>query len=326
MTRPPLTLARRDLLRLAALAPALALPSPLRALPAPVSPQAPGWFRFMLGEIEVTVVSDGNLATPTSLLGVNADPEEVRAFLAANFLDAQTIYAHTNHVLLRSGDRLTLVDVGSGPNFQPTSGRLVANMEAADIAPEDVTDVLLTHAHPDHVWGAMDDFGDEPRFPEAAHRIGATEFDWWMQEGLTDRVEEGMLPFVVGAQNALGALEPRLETVADGAQPVPGATMIDTPGHTFGHMSVLVESGDARMLVIGDALNHGHISFARPDWHPGLDMDRPLAVETRRRLLDMAAEERLVVVGYHFPFPGVGHVVRDGDAYRFLPALWRWNQ
>lgn len=101
--------------------------------------------------------------------------------------------------------------------------------------------------------------------------------------------------------------------------------MIDTPGHTLGHMSVLVESGDARMLVVGDALNHGYVSFAKPDWQFGFDMDRPQAVETRRRLLDMAAEERLVVVGYHFPFPGVGHVMREGDAYRFVPALWRWN-
>ncbi len=326
MTRQPLALARRDLLRLAALAPALALPSPLRALTAPVSPQAPAWFRFMLGETEVTIVSDGNLLTPASLLGVNAPPEEVQAFLAAHFLDTQANYAHTNHVILRSGDRTTLVDVGSGPRFQPTAGRLVANMEAAGFAPEDVTDVLLTHAHPDHVWGAMDDFGDEPRFPEAAHRIGAAEFDWWTQEGLADRVDEPMVPFVVGAQNALGALEPWLETLAAGAEPVPGATMIDTPGHTLGHMSVLVESGDARMLVTGDALNHGYVSFAKPEWEFGFDQDRPMAVETRKRLLARAAEEKLTVVGYHFPFPGVGHVVREGEAYRFVPALWRWNQ
>ncbi len=316
---------RRDLLRLAALAPALALPAPLRALEAGPSRQAPGWFRFRLGAIEVSVVSDGNLLTPAALLGVNADPEEVRAFLAAHYLDAETNFAHTNHVVLHHGARTTLVDVGSGDRFQPTAGRLVTNMEAAGIAPEDITDVVLTHAHPDHVWGAMDDFGDEPRMPEAVHHIGAAEYDWWMRDGLVDSVDEGMVPFVVGARNALGALDDRLSMLRDGDGPAPGVTMIDTPGHTPGHMSAIVESDGARMLVTGDALNHGIVSFARPDWHFGFDADRAAAAAMRRRLLDMAARERMTVVGYHFPFPGVGHVVPDGDAYRFLPALWRWG-
>jgi glyoxylase-like metal-dependent hydrolase (beta-lactamase superfamily II) len=317
---------RRDLLRLAALAPALALPSMLTARSAAAAQNA-GWFRFTLGDAEVTIVSDGNLTTPTNFLGVNADPEDVKAFLKARFLDPEVNYAHTNHVIVRSGDRMVLTDVGSGEKFQASAGKLLANMEAAGIDPTEITDVALTHAHPDHVWGAMDDF-DEPRIPEATHHIGAAERDWWMTPGRFDMVPQGMQAFVAGAQNALRPLEDidMLATVAHGAEIAPGMTMIDTPGHTFGHMSLAVENAGAKMLVIGDALNHGYVSMERPEWIFGLDLDGPQAVTTRKRLLDMAATEEMVVVGYHFPFPGVGHIVREGAAYRFVPALWRWSE
>jgi glyoxylase-like metal-dependent hydrolase (beta-lactamase superfamily II) len=321
-----LTPSRRDLLRMAALAPALALTSPLRALAA-VSAQNAGWFRFTLGDAEVTIVSDGHLTTPANLLGVNADPEEVKAFLRARYLDPEVNYAHTNHVIVRSAGRTVLTDVGSGEKFQPTAGKLVANMIAAGIAPGDVTDVALTHAHPDHVWGALDDF-DEPRIPEATHHIGAAEYDWWMKDDRFDTVPQGMQAFVAGAQNALRPMADldRLAMIAPGTEVAPGMTMIDTPGHTFGHMSLAVESAGKKMLVIGDALNHGYVSIERPDWVFGFDLDGAQAVATRRRLLEMATSEEMVVVGYHFPFPGVGHLVREGAAYRFVPALWRWAE
>ena len=296
-----------------------------RALGAPAEGQAPGYVRFGLGDATVTIVSDGNLITPASLLGVNADPAEVRAFLEARKLSSEVNYAHTNHVVVETGEATVLVDVGSGDKFQPSAGRLLANMEAAGIDPAAITHVALTHAHPDHVWGMMDDFGDEPRIPEAGYAIGAAEFDWWMKEGRVDDVEDGMKAFVVGAQNALAPVAERMEMVADGAEIAPGVTMIDTLGHTLGHMSAMVESGGERLLVLGDAINHGHVSFERPDWQFGFDMDREQAVATRRRLLDMAAADGIAVAGYHLPFPGVGHVVREGSAYRFLPALVRWT-
>ena len=317
---------RRALLRLAALAPAFALPSPLRALAAPAAQNA-GWFRFTLGEAEVTICSDGNLLTPAALLGVNAPEEEVKAFLAAHRLPVDVNYAHTNHVIVKIGDRVTLVDVGSGTRFQASAGRLLANMEAAGIAPGDVTDVALTHAHPDHVWGAFDDF-DEPLIGGAAHHIGAGEHGFWMAEDLLAKTPEAMQAFVAGAQNTLGPLGEAdlLSMTAHEAEISPGVQMIDTPGHTMGHMSVIVESAGKRMLVTGDALNHGYVSFERPDWQFGFDADKPLAVATRKALLNRAADEEMVVVGYHFPFPGVGHVVREGEAFRFIPALWRWSE
>ncbi|SES92608.1 MBL fold metallo-hydrolase [Oceanicella actignis] len=324
----PAAPSRRDLLRLAALAPALSLAAPLRALalgPAPAD-QAPGWFRFMLGETEITICSDGALKTPTTLLGVNAPREEVAAYLAAHHLDAQTNYAHTNHVVIRRGQRVALVDLGSGSRWQATAGRLPRNMQAAGLAPDEVTDVFVTHAHPDHIWGAMDDF-DEPLMVNARHRIGADERAFWMQEGLIDRVEPQMQQFVVGARNAIEALGDQLTDIAPDEELAPGMRAVATPGHTAGHMSLLVEDpSGARLMALGDAMNHALISVERPDWHFGFDADREMAARTRRALLARAADEGLVVVGYHFPFPGVGHIIREGEGFRFLPALWRWPE
>lgn len=315
---------RRTLLRLAALAPALALPAPLRAeLGAPES-QAPGWHRFGLGAFQITVVSDGNLEVPASFLGVNADPAEVAAFLEAHFLSATTNYAHTNHAVIDTGSARVLVDVGSGHRFQASAGRLMANLDAAGIAPESITHVVLTHAHPDHVWGMIDDF-DEPILPDAWLGIGGAEHDFWMQPGLVDRMPDANKPFVIGAVNSLEPVADRLAMLTDGTEIVPGVRVVDTPGHTPGHMSVMVESEGQSLMVIGDALNHAHVSFQRPGWEFGFDADGAMAVETRKRLAGVAAAERMAVLGYHFPFPGVGHVMAEGEAFRFVPALWRWS-
>ena len=317
---------RRRFVQAAAAAPLLASTSALAAPNAPSTAQNAGWSRFSLGEFEITIISDGNLLVPTTGIGANAPREEVVSFLTDRHLDPETNYSHTNHVLIDTGAARVLVDVGSGEKFQPTAGKLLENLESAEIDPASITHVALTHAHPDHVWGMMDDFGDEPRIPEASYSIGAAEFDWWMKEGREAEVAEAMQAFVVGAQNALAPVADNTSMVEDGAEIVPGVRMIATPGHTIGHMSVMVESEGEALLVTGDALTHGHASFEHPEWHFGFDMDKEQAVATRSKLLDMAATDRIALAGYHFPFPGVGHVSREGGAYRFMPALWRWSE
>ncbi|GIX13133.1 MAG: MBL fold metallo-hydrolase [Paracoccaceae bacterium] len=323
MTHHP---SRRELLRLAALASAFALPAmPLgAAIGGPRGTQAPGVFRFSVGDFAVTVLSDGHLETPAALLGANAHPAEVARFLEAHHLSSEINLAHTNHALIDTGEARVLVDVGSGNRFQPTAGRLMANMAAAGIDPASITHVVLTHAHPDHVWGMLDDF-DDPVLPDARLLIGAAEAAFWLAPGRVDQVPEAMKPFVVGAVRSLEPVRDRLELVEDGHEVVPGLRMIATPGHTPGHMSLLAESGGQALLVTGDAANHALISFQRPDWVFGFDSDGARAVLTRRRLAAMAAERGMAVLGYHFPFPGVGHVLAEGPAFRFLPALWRWQ-
>jgi len=314
---------RRDLLKLAAVAPAFALPAPLQAA-TPLTGAGPTHFRFNIGDVRLTVVSDGHLGLPTTGLGVNADPEEVKAFLKAHRLSTEEHYSHTNHIVIQTGDATILVDVGSGDRFLPTAGRLLDNLAAAGIDGGDITHVVITHAHPDHIWGIRDDF-DEPIFPDAEYIIGASEYDYWMQDGLASSVPAEMQQFVVGAVNSLTADGLEWTMAQDGHEVAPGVSLMFTPGHTLGHMAVRIESDGKQLIALGDSMSHAYISMEKPDWVSGFDMDPDLTVSTRKRLLDMAATDEIAVIAYHFPFPGVGHVMTQGDAYRFVPALWRWG-
>lgn len=321
---PLLKPTRRDLLKLAAAAPAFAMPVAARAqLGAPLGDN-PAHFRFSIGDVRLTILFDGFFSTPTSGLGVNADPAEVQAFLSQHFLSPTDGYSHTNHLLIETGDATVLVDVGSGNRWFDTTGRLLDNMEAAGVDPADITHVVITHAHPDHIWGIRDDF-DEAIFPDAEYIIGQSEYDYWMQDGLVNRVEAAEQQFVVGAVNSLNVDGAEWTLAGDGYEVTSGVRLISTPGHTPGHMSIMVESGDKSLIALGDLMSHAYTNFAHPEWFNSFDSDGDLTVQTRLRLLDMAAADRIAVLGYHFPFPGVGHVQRDGDAFRFIPALWQFE-
>ncbi len=326
----PLTMSRRNLMRIAALAPALAMPAlalPDRGLAqvgGPLGTQPAGHFRCSVGSIALTVLSDGGLMLPNAVFGVNADRAEVTAYLERYYLAADPSYNHANVVLIDAGSARVLVDDGSGTKFQPTAGKLFESLAGAGIDPASITHVLITHAHPDHVWG-MTDAAGTPILPQAEIVIGGVEHDFWLAPGFADQAPAEFRPFIEGAVAALTPVMNRIRLVRPGDSVVPGVSVIDTPGHTPGHLSVMVDSDGAGLVITGDAATHALISFERPEWVFGYDSDGPLAVASRRRLLDMAATDKLAVIGYHFPFPGVGNVVREGDAYRFIPALWRWS-
>jgi len=314
---------RRDLLKMAAAAPALAMPLAARAeLGAPEAGN-PSYFRFSVGDARVTIVSDGYFRLPTDGLGVNADRDEVQAFLKRHFLSPELGYSHTNHLFVEVGDAKVLVDVGSGNRFMENTGQLMGNLEAAGIDPYEITHVVITHAHPDHIWGIRDGF-DEAIIPDAEYLIGEAEHTYWMQDGLVDRVPAEDQQFVLGAVNSINVDGAEWTLVQDGHEVVPGLTMIDTPGHTPGHMSLRVDSGDQSLIALGDSMSHAYTNFAHPEWYNGFDADGDQTVATRKRLLDMAAEDQIAILGYHFPFPGVGHVQREGDQHRFVPALWQF--
>lgn len=316
---------RRDILKMTAAAPALTLPATkLAALGGPDGAQAPGYFKFTLGEAKLTVVSDGNLSLAASAFGINADPAEVQAFLIRHFQNTESVTAHTNHVVIELGDAVVLVDVGSGNRFAETAGRMLENLEKAGIDYDSITHVVLTHAHPDHIWGIRDDF-DEAIFPDAEYFMGEFEHSWWMTPDRVNQVPESLQQLVAGAVNSLNADLLQLTQVQNEHQVAPGITMIDTPGHTLGHMSLRIESNGEQLIVLGDVARHAFFDFERPDWVGSPDMDAGQTVATRKRIFDMAATDRIAVLGYHFPFPGVGHVMVEGDAYRYVPAAWRWE-
>lgn len=318
-----ITPSRRDILKLAAVAPAMALPAAAQAQLGAPSDENPGYFRFTLGEARLTILSDGYFSAPTSGVGVNADPADVQAFLTRHFLDPQAGYSHTNHLLIESGEAVVLVDVGSGHRFFDTAGRLLANMEAAGIDPADITHVVITHAHPDHIWGIRDDF-DEALFPDAEYIMGAAEHAYWMQDDLVNLVDPTDQQFVLGAVNSINCDGVEWTLAEDGHEVVPGVRLIATPGHTAGHMSVMLDSDGKQLIALGDSMSHSWLSFRRPEWYNAFDADGDQTVATRKRLLDMCSADRIAVLGYHFPFPGVGHVLREGDQFSFVPALWQF--
>lgn len=304
---------RRQLLALAGSGAALAVAG---ALPAHAATHA----SFKHGDVEVTIISDGNLVIPTRLLAMNADPKDVAAALATAGQSGETVSPPTNVTLLRRGTETILFDTGAGPNFMPTAGKLIDNMKAAGIDPRSVTKVIYTHAHPDHIWGTLDDFDEAPHFPAASYVIAAAEWNFWMADDVVSRLPVERQNFATGAKRNLAKIKERMRTVKPGEEIVSGISGIDTAGHTAGHMAIQVASAGTELVVLGDALTHAVISFAHPDWRPAADHhDAAAAALMRRRLLDRLAATNATVVGFHLPFPGVGKVRRRGAAWAFEP-------
>uniref|UniRef100_UPI003BA8F9E1 MBL fold metallo-hydrolase n=1 Tax=Stappia sp. TaxID=1870903 RepID=UPI003BA8F9E1 len=281
----------------------------------------PAAHRFLLGTMEIVVLTDGGLSLPASTVANNVPEEERSAFLAAAGHDTATRASALNVTLIRKDDNLVLVDTGAGMNFFQDAGRLADSFETAGIDREAVTHVVLTHGHPDHVWGIVDDFDESERFPNAQYVMGSREWDFWNAEDFLSTQPEILHSFALGAQRNLGAVADKTTRVNADHTVIPGVTMIDTPGHTPGHMSVLVEDGGGQLLVTGDALTHPAVSFERPDWQPSTDQLPEVAAATRRQLLDRAATDGLLLVGYHLPWPGVGRVETKGAAWRYVAEV-----
>lgn len=293
---------------------ALTLARPARAQEADVH-------RFTFGEFEVTVLSDGAINLPVSALSAAMDEKLVVDLLAERGLPTDVRPGAVNVVLLSRGEERILIDTGSGLNFLETAGRLDDSLEIGEIEPDSINKVVITHAHPDHIWGIIDDFEEAPRFGNADYAISAVEYDFWLAEGRIDEVPDNLKPFVLGAQRNLSGVAERTAMVGDNHEVANGVTMIATPGHTPGHMSVLVESGGEQLLVTGDTFTHDVIAFERPDWHFGLDMDHARAARTRVDLLKRISADNIALIGYHLTWPGVGRVEASGGGYRYVAGL-----
>lgn len=287
--------------------------------------QAPGFFRYKLGDVEITIVSDGNLLIPAEALAANKPDAEVKAYLKSNFFRTDKLIAHTNLCLLKVGDKLIMVDSGSGVNFQKSAGRVVQNLAYAGYKPEDIDAIIVTHGHPDHIWGILDDATGKPRFPNAEYYVNAVEWDYWMDEELASKLPKQFAPMALGARRNLLPVSAKTKRVRAGDEILPGISLLDTPGHTVGHVSVLVVSGNEKLLITGDALVHPFVSLERPDWHFAYDSDKELASQTRKKLVDMLAKDKILTVAYHFPFPGMGHIAANGQNYRWVPVTWSWQ-
>lgn len=302
-------LSRRSLL--AAAAAGLAA----RALPAfaAVPPHT-----FKHGAFEVSVVSDGHLVLPVSFLAAGAPPAEREAILKAAGQTGEQYQSPTNITLIRSGSDLILVDMGSGDRFMPTAGKLWDNLKAAGIDKAKITKVIFTHGHPDHLWGAVDEL-DDLMAPEATFHVSAAEWNFWNGDDATRGLPAERAGFVTGARRNYAAIKDKVKMMKPGDDIVTGLRIVDTPGHTQGHVSIELAGGEG-LIVGGDAITHPLISFQYPQWRTTADHVPDQGAATRAKLLDRLAADRMKFIGFHLPYPGVGAVERKDGAYRFVAA------
>jgi glyoxylase-like metal-dependent hydrolase (beta-lactamase superfamily II) len=290
--------------------------------------QVAGWYRFRLGGFECTVVSDGGITLAPShptFGGTVATEAEVHDALRSAFLPTGSIAVQLNCLVVNTGREVVLLDsgVGAQPVFGPGSGRLAAALAAAGIAPAEVDIVAFTHAHADHAWGIADATGGDV-FPNARFAMTGVDLDFWTSEANL-ALPEPLRSLVAGTRQVVLPRRARFATPAADAELVPGIRFVPSPGHTIGHACFHIESEGQRLLVMGDVANHPVLALRRPDWPFGFDSDPAMASVTRRRVLDMAATERLQVLGYHFPWPGLGHVERRQEGFGFVPTPWSWG-
>lgn len=294
-------------------------------MPHPKQPtrQTPGVHHFAFGDIVVTALNDGMLGAPMLDFFdfvTNVPRREAEAMHRAAFLAVPPRLA-VNCYLVYLADRLVLIDGGCGAVFGPSLGRLAGNLAALGVKPADIDTVLVTHLHPDHVGGLVD-AGGQAVFPNAELVVHAVKSAYWSDPAVLAAAPEGQEKQAVRLSLAtIAAYRDRTRSVT-GGEVLGGVTAVPAPGHTPGHTGWLIASGGDGLLVWGDIVHLPGLQFARPDAGMAFDVDGALAIATRRRILDMAATDRLCVAGMHMDFPGFGHVVRAGSGYAFIGEPW----
>lgn len=275
--------------------------------------------QMSLGNKQITSVSDGNLVLPGSMFFDNLPAGEIDKILAESGVPKDEVKPPCNLTLLRDESRTILFDAGSGASFMPTAGEIIENLDALGVALEDVTDVVFTHAHPDHIWGVLDDF-DDLVFSEANYMISTPEWEYWTDPNTVNTIGEARASFAVGASRRLEVLSDRITFFKDGEEILPGVMAHMTPGHTPGHCSFEIRDGASAVMVGGDAIGNHHVALARPDWHSGSDQDPELGASTRVRLLDKLQADDIALLGFHLPEGGLGRIEKQAQGYRFIPT------
>jgi glyoxylase-like metal-dependent hydrolase (beta-lactamase superfamily II) len=316
---------KRNLLSLSLLAAAIAFTSGAAVAEAPTASLAridhvqAGFQHVKIGDIDVIALSDGTLPIPADKLLTNVKPGEVAMRLAQTYQDT-AVDASVNAFLIKTGDRLVMVDAGTGELYGPSLNKLAVSLGAAGYRPEQVTDILITHIHTDHTGGLMD--GRRMVFPNATVHIERKEVDYWLSPEQRARAPESARKYF---DEALAKVKPyvdagKVKTFSGETQLFPGIKAIPAPGHTPGHTFYALESRGRKLVFWGDLIHVAEVQLARPDVTIVFDVDPNAAAATRKRAIADAAAGRYLVAGDHVAFPGIGHVRTDGDGYRWIPT------
>ncbi|MDR9393733.1 MAG: MBL fold metallo-hydrolase [Roseovarius sp.] len=296
---------RRSMLAGAATLPLAGAATRARAGAPMMGPSMPPYTRVTLGGFEVTTLLAATMTRPDphSIFGLNVGADEFAAVSEAANIPTDAAQFFFTPTVVNTGSELVLFDTGLNPDG------ITKALNAAGYTPDQVDTVVITHMHGDHIGGLTGDGG--PTFPNARHVTGAVEFDAWAAMG-NDTFEAKMRP-----------LAERTTMIDPGSDVAPGITAVAAFGHTPGHMAYRLESDGKQMLLAADFANHYVWSLGHPDWDVKFDMDKTAAAETRRRLLDMLAAEKMPFVGYHMPWPAMGYAETQGDGYRYVPTSYQ---
>jgi glyoxylase-like metal-dependent hydrolase (beta-lactamase superfamily II) len=289
----------------------------------PAGKQAPSFYRSKVGDFEITVVSDGARAIPLPPQFVrNVSNEEVLTVAEAAHMPKGSVIAPFNPIVVNTGASLVLIDTGYGPGLGPTVGLLPATLAAAGIDPKTIDIVLISHMHGDHILGLKNADGSLA-FPNAEIKVPAVDWAYWMSDDNMSRAPEGFQKVSFGFNRKIFSnLADKVTRYDWGKEVAPGITSVETAGHTPGHTSFVIASGSGQLYFQGDVTNVPDLFLRNPDWQVMFDSEPEKAVLTRRRVYDMASAEKMLVCGYHFPFPGLGYIEKTGSGYRLVPAAW----
>lgn len=285
--------------------------------------QGAGVYRHRIGRYEITALYEGTWFRVIDDKFVrNASPAEVDKALTDSFLHPRVLPTPFTPLLVNTGAKLVLIDTGTGGQFGPIGGDLVNTLAAAGVEPRMIDTILISHFHPDHINGIKDK-DSRKVYLNAEIQVSEAEWAYWMDDANMNAAPVAMRPQFLNARRVFKDIAGEVKRFQPGRELVPGISSIAAYGHTPGHTAFTVSSGNQSILVLGDTTNHPWLFARHPHWQGVFDIDGPMAVETRKRLLDRAAADKLLVHGYHFPFPASGYIVKTATGYEVVPVMWQ---
>jgi glyoxylase-like metal-dependent hydrolase (beta-lactamase superfamily II) len=287
--------------------------------------QGPGFYRFKVGDYEVTAINDGTWYRKLDPSFVrNAELPEVQKALSAAFLPTDVVPIPFTTLIVNTGSKLIALDTGTGgalTGMAPQSGTFAGNLAAAGIDPKTIDAVYISHFHPDHINGIKAKDG-LLFFPNASINVPETEWAFWMDDGNMSRAPEAAQGAFKNVRRVFGDVAGKVQRFASGKEVEAGITSIAAPGHTPGHTAFSINSGNQSLLYLSDVTNNPWLFVRNPGWQAAFDMDGNKAAETRKALLDRAAADKMLAHGYHWPFPASGHITKTASGYDLVPRMW----
>lgn len=299
-----------------------ALPSAVLAKAAIIGTQVASFYRLKLGDFEITALSDGTVKLPMAKIYKNIKEADAETYLEGHFQSGDSEIS-VNAFLVNTGERLVLIDAGTGDLMGPALGKLVANIEASGYKAAEVDDVILTHIHADHSGGLV--INGKRVFENAILHVNQREADFWLKADAKAKADKTLGPQIAQAEKSVGPYVEagKFQTFADNAAPIPGFGSVLHAGHTAGHSGIILESKGEKIIFWGDIAHGDALQFDHPDITVSFDVDQPEAAKARAIAFGDAADRKYLVAGAHHAFPGIGHVRRDETNYEWVPLVYK---